>query len=381
MAIQNVYLDASDKAKQIVKDNIVIDTLNCVGLFEHINWVDSPKASEVIYGYFDRAREAGITAMGVCMSPDPMSDREVIYRIANLTEAISRHPDKYLLARNTRDIREAHASGRLAIYTNFQGTTLYDQNPKLVGIFRQLGLGFSLMAYNNRYRVGDGVYEPENAGLTAWGRTLVQEMIRYGMPIDVSHGGVKLTADTIAFTKEVKPGWPIIYSHTGLKRYVDHIRAATDENAKALADAGGVMNVCLCNVVVTENPTKEIIPQEHAGAIACAIDYLGEDHVGIATDDFHDQQPFMDWAADKLDKYPDGGKTIQDVVDGVNMFAELAKCLPAIVDVLLDRGYSEEIIVKAIGGNTLRMFENSWDVGITNVSAHRDSREPVDPTF
>ena len=155
MAIQNVYLDASDRAKQIVKENIVIDALNCVGLFEGINWVDnSANPAEVIYDYFDRAREAGITSMGVCMSPDPMSDREVIYRIANLNEAVNAHPDKYLLARNTRDIREAHESGRLAIYTNFQGTTLYDQNPKLVGIFRQLGLGFSLMAYNNRYRVG-----------------------------------------------------------------------------------------------------------------------------------------------------------------------------------------------------------------------------------
>ena len=355
--------------------------LNCVGLFEGINWVDNPKASEVIYGYFDRAREAGITAMGVCMSPDPMSDREVIYRIANLNEAVNTHPEKYLLARNSRDIREAHESGRLAIYSNFQGTTLYDQNPKLVGIFRQLGLGFSLMAYNNRYRVGDGAYEPENAGLTAWGRTLIREMIRYGMPIDVSHCGIKLSADSIAFTQELAPGWPVIYSHTGLKRYVDHTRAATDENALALKAAGGVMCVNLCNPVVSENPTSEIFPEEHAGAIAAAIDFLGDDHVGIATDDFHDLTPFVEWAKDKMDKYDDGGRSMRDVAEGKNMFAELAKCLPAIVDVLLAKGYSEETIAKVIGGNMMRMFEKSWDVGITNIAWHQDTEAPRDPTF
>ena len=151
MAIQNVYLEASEKAKKIVKDHIVIDTLNCVGVFADLNWVDNPTQAEVIYGYFDRAREAGITAMGVCMQVDPADDRQVFDHIANITEVINRYPDKYLLVRNSKDIREAHASERLGIYLTFQGSTLYDRNPKLVGVFRQLGLGFSLLAYNNRY--------------------------------------------------------------------------------------------------------------------------------------------------------------------------------------------------------------------------------------
>ena len=381
MAIQNVYLDASDRAKQIVKDNIVIDQMNCIGLFSDLWWVDNPAQAEVCYGYFDRAREAGITAMGVCLYPDPMSDREAIYRSSNLHEAIRRHPDKYLPVRNTADIHEAHASGRLGIYQVFQGSTIYDQHPRMVSVFRQLGMGFSLLAYNNRYRVGDGAYEPENAGLTAWGRAIIQEQIRAGMPIDLSHTGIKTSADAIAFVQEVKPGWPIIYSHTGLKRWVDHTRAATDENAAAMRDAGGVMGVNLCNPVVSENPTTEIIPKDHAGAIDCAIQFMGEDHVGIATDDFDDNDPFIAWAADKIDKYPDGGRSITDVIEGKNMFAELAKCLPAIVDVLLEMDHSEAVIAKVIGGNTLRMFEKSWDVGLTNISAHRDSYEPLDETF
>jgi membrane dipeptidase len=378
MAIQNVYLNASDRAKEIVKDHIVIDTLNCVALMQGEEWLDNAAVAEMVYGYFDRAREAGVTAMGVCfdrareagvtamgvcMYPDPCSDREVLYRIATMTDAINRYPDKYLLVRNSRDIQAAHDSGRLGIYFTFQGCTIYDQNPRLVGIFRQLGLGFSLLAYNNRYRTCDGAYEADNAGLTAWGRGIIDQQISFGMPIDITHVGIRASGEAIEYSQSVKPGWPVIYSHTGLKRWVDHTRAATDENARALAAAGGVMNINLCNPVVTENPTKEIVAADHAGAIDCAVQFLGIDHVGIATDDFEDNGPFMAWAADKQDKYPDGGRSIKDVVDGKNMFAELAKCLPAIVDVLLEKGYTEQDCAKIIGGNMMRVFEQSWDVG------------------
>ena len=57
MAIQNVYLDASDRAKQIMKDNIVIDVLNCVGMVRPLGWVHDDASRELMLGYWDRARE------------------------------------------------------------------------------------------------------------------------------------------------------------------------------------------------------------------------------------------------------------------------------------------------------------------------------------
>ena len=45
MAIQNEYLPAAGRAKQIVKDNIDIHALNCVGLFQGINWLDNPSGA------------------------------------------------------------------------------------------------------------------------------------------------------------------------------------------------------------------------------------------------------------------------------------------------------------------------------------------------
>ena len=300
--------------------------------------------------------------MAMTVQIDPARSEAAIAKIGTHLDAINRYPDKYLLVRNAKDIETAHATGKLGLYFTYQGSCLYDENPELVAVFRQLGVGYSLMAYNNRYRVGDGCYVPDNGGLTPWGKEIIDAQVRYGMPIDVTHTGIRCTSDVIAYVKEKHPGWPVIYSHTGLKSWVDHERAATDENALAMAETGGVMHVNLCNPVVTTDPQPEIKPEDHAGAIDCAVQLLGVDHVGITTDDFEDNQPFIDMVLQWPDKYDE--RSLNDVKRGVNLFAELSKCLPAIIDVLLDKGYSEEDVAKIIGGNTMRVLKRTWDSGV-----------------
>ena len=63
-----------------------------------------------------------------------------------------------------------------------------------------------------------------------------------------------------------------------------------------------------------------------------------------------------------------------DVAVGKNLFAELSKCLPAILDCLLEKGYTDVDCAKVIGGNMMRVWEHTWDVGITDVG------EPISPS-
>ena len=373
MAIEQPDLGGSDRAKNIMKASIVVDALNCVGLFRPPNWLDVALHRELVIDYWERAREAGVSAMGITCGADPDHFHASAKRMAYMSEAVHLYPDRFMLVRNSQDIREAHETGKLGIYFTNQGCVCFDENLQSVGMMKDMGMGYALIAYNNRYRTGDGAYEPDNAGLTAWGRQVIKAQIHYGMPVDVTHTGIRCTAEAIEYTQQVKAGWPVIYSHTGLKRHVDHTRAATDENALAMAATGGVINVNLCNPVVTDNPTTEVNPQDHADAIDCAIQLLGIDHVGIATDDFEEQAPFMAWAEGKHDKYPDGGRSITDVIEGKNLFAELSKCLPAIIDCLLEKGYSDQDVGKVTGGNMLRVIEQTWDIGIT------DTGGPITP--
>jgi microsomal dipeptidase-like Zn-dependent dipeptidase len=45
--------------------------------------------------------------------------------------------------------------------------------------------------------------------------------------------------------------------------------------------------------------------------------------------------------------------------EGKNMFAELARGLPAIVEVFLEKGYSEEDCSKIMGGNFFRLLNKT----------------------
>ncbi len=42
------------------------------------------------------------------------------------------------------------------------------------------------------------------------------------------------------------------------------------------------------------------------------------------------------------------------------MDGELSQTLPAVVDEMLSRDYSEEDVIKIIGGNWMRIFEQVW---------------------
>ena len=72
------------------------------------------------------------------------------------------------------------------------------------------------------------------------------------MMVDVSHIAEKSFWDIIAITKA-----PIIASHSGCKAITDSDRNLTDEQLKALAKNGGVVQtVALASYLKTEDPRR-----------------------------------------------------------------------------------------------------------------------------
>ncbi|MGI9234846.1 MAG: membrane dipeptidase, partial [Woeseiaceae bacterium] len=178
-----------------MKDSIVVDALNCISLFRPPNWLDIESHRDLVFDYWERARQAGVTAMGITRGVDPDRASTTIDRMAYMSAAVNSQPDRFMLVRNSKDIREAHATGKLGIFYTNQGCCCFDENLQLVGAMKDMGMGYALIAYNNRYRTGDGAYEADNAGLTAWGRHIIKAQIHYGMPVDVTHTGIRCTAE------------------------------------------------------------------------------------------------------------------------------------------------------------------------------------------
>ena len=64
-----------------------------------------------------------------------------------------------------------------------------EEELRYIRVFFQLGVRMMHLTYNRRNVIGDGCAEPGNAGLSDFGRAVVQEMNRVGVIVDVAHSG------------------------------------------------------------------------------------------------------------------------------------------------------------------------------------------------
>ena len=189
-----------------------------------IQWTE-PNAPE-LHDEMDRLIAAGFKAIAACPSADAVSSsvKGALDCLQVWTMRINERPDKYRIVRTAADIDKSMAEKELGIYFTNQGTALFEGDVEKVGVFRHLGYGYCLLAYNMRNPVGDGCFEPDSGRLTICGKSLVDVYNRYGMIVDVSHTGERTTMDAIERSSD-----PVISSHSGTKAVRDYPRGHSDE--------------------------------------------------------------------------------------------------------------------------------------------------------
>ena len=345
---------SSDRAKKMVHDSLVIDTLFSGTWPEQ--W-STPEAPE-FHDYMDRVIAGGVKVMALCPSADALntSSAASLKALQFYLGKINEFPDKYKIVRTTKDIDDAIAEGKLGLYFTHQGTGHFEGDPDNVAIWRQLGYGYCLLAYNQRNPVGDGCFVEENGPLTDYGKTLIDAYNRYGMLVDVSHTGERTSLDAIERSSQ-----PVISSHSVAMAIAKYPRSLEDSVIKAIAQSGGVCSInCVGAFVDMSNP--EIVTTE---MLFRHIDYMvslvGIDHVGYGSDFI----PDVTFTSDGMQTpfgaaiFPDGGYTAKTGAMGFPTPASY-QILAALVDKLLDEGYSEEDCVKFIGGNIYRVMSEVW---------------------
>ena len=144
---------------------------------------------------------------------------------------------------------------------------------------------------------------------------VVREMNRLGMIVDVAHASSDMTKKVADVTTK-----PLILSHTRLRREPrEYTRAILADHARAVAETGGVIGVWPAG----EGPLVEWIYRFRR-----LSDVVGVEHVGVGTD-------MGGLRRTRFDNY---------------------KELPALVEGLLDGGYSKAEVAQILGGNFMRVF-------------------------
>ena len=345
---------ASDKAKKIVQDSLTIDTLFSGTWPEQ--W-STPEAPE-FHDEMDRCIAAGFKILGVCPSADALNTSAAasMKALQFYLKKINERPDKYKIIRTTKDIDDAIAEKKLGIYFTHQGTGLFEGDPDNVALWRQLGYGYCLLAYNQRNPVGDGCFEKENGPLTAYGKTLIDAYNRYGMLVDVSHTGERTALDAIERSSQ-----PVISSHSVAMAIAKYQRSLEDSVIKAIAKSGGVCSINMVGAFVdTSNPdivTTDMLFKH----IDYMVNLVGIDHVGFGSDFI----PDITYTADGMKTpagqaiFPDGGYTTKTAHKGFPTPAPY-QIIASLVDKMLSKGYTDEDCQKFIGGNNYRVMKQVW---------------------
>ena len=357
---------ASQEAAKFVKDTVVIGMLASP---YGTGWTEYGQ----LHTYFDRARDNGITGHEMTLAAADMSFETFLEQHYHFRAAMAEQPDKYLIVNETRDIEAAHLQGKTAVIWNSQTATILNGDLKKMALLKDMGVKSMIFAYNDVFRTGSGqlsAYNGLDIGLTPWGKAVIDEMVRFGIMLDLSHTGSKTARDAMDYMDTTYPGIPYVFTHSvpaGLYKDAPNAtprgcyRAIADDEALRAAKSGGYVAPTFTEWMMDGIWPEDISPAQAADMIDYYVKLVGVDHVGIATDDMFSTELVVAFATANASMYDDGGYMIDAFNKGATGNGELAKILAAITDDLWTRGYTDEDLAKIYGGNKMRVYAQVWE--------------------
>lgn len=221
---------------------------------------------------------------------------------------------------------------RLGAVLSVEGAEALGTNPAILRVLWRLGVRLLSLTWNQRNALADGAGEdPGGGGLSRAGRTMIAEMNRLHMVVDVSHLAAQGFWDVLGASQE-----PPIASHSNCRALAPHPRNLSDAQMRALARAGGVQGITFVPAFLGARADRGRV----ADHILHHLAVVGDDHhLGIGSD--------------------------FDGVPAPVMGLEDASHWPQLLDDLADRGLADATIHRVAGGNFLMLLRDRWRHGGT----------------
>jgi membrane dipeptidase len=298
---------------------------------------------------------------------------ELVHAIHKMAEDYSQLVE---LAMSPEDAYRLEKEGKVAAFIGLENGYPLGNDLSLVEEYYNKGIRYITLCHSSDNDICDSSTDkrnPEDKGLSDFGRKVIAECNRLGIMVDISHASDKSFFDVLEVTKT-----PVIASHSSVRSLCDHPRNLSDEMLKALASNNGVVQICFVSSFVKKakpNPEKEKV----LAKLREKYDSWSE------VKDESDREKMRDEYGAIYGKYPSEQATIQELVDHIDYVVNLIGVdhvgigtdfdgggsiegcddvseLPNITEELLRRGYSEEDIQKIWGKNIMRVFRKVVEV-------------------
>ncbi len=310
--------------------------------------------------------------------------RETLLQIDAVRRMIAAYPNDLELAGSADDVVRIHRQGKIASMIGVEGGRQIGGSLAALRQYYNLGARYMTLTHNQTTEWADSATdEPKYGGLNDFGRTVVREMNRIGMLVDLSHVSPDTMKDAIEASRA-----PVIFSHSSARAIGGHPRNVPDDVLRLLPANGGVVMVNFVPSFLSDaawnrgadrsaeearlkslhreskaaveaglktwdaaHPPPAVTVADVANHIEHVARIAGHDHVGIGGD------------FDGIDATP---RDMTGVEDYPNLFAELIR-----------RGWSDADLARLAGGNILRVMRRAEAVA-ASMKNEPAAMSPVD---
>ena len=240
------YFLGAQSTAALHDDAIVVD--GHVHITNRVYWEGIDPWEVQTTGLWDyaRAKQGGLdVVIAQVYIEDPYNTynyavKQAVRLVETFYRVLEANPERMELAFSGADVRRIVEGGKTAVILALEGGFDMEGDLDVLRLFHRLGVRLVQFTNHNTTNafVDAGLDDQAWGGITDHGHTVVREMNRLGIMIDISHA-----SDAAQLAIIEASAAPVVASHHGLRPFSDSPRTLSDTVLTAMAAKGGLVGI------------------------------------------------------------------------------------------------------------------------------------------
>ena len=367
-------------ADEIAQDSLILDSHIDVPYrlwSQHLEGLEIDDISGPTNGDFDfiRARKGGLNVPFFSIYlPASTEEDGTSHKMANdlidmVEDIVTLYPEKFLLIKSVDDLSSLTNKNIVGIALGMENGAPIQGDLSRVEYYYDRGIRYITLTHSKTNHISDSSYD-ENIqwhGLSEFGKTLIEEMNRVGLMIDISHVNDEAFYQAIELSQV-----PVIASHSSLRHFTPGFERNVDDVMRnKLAEKGGVLQINFGSSFISQRPRDymDLMNNFLELKFGQSRDGVSEEVINEARKEFFSKNKYpyatLDEVLDHFDRvinlvgvdHVGIGSDYDGVGDTLPIGLKDVSSYPSLIEGFLERGYSREDIDKILGGNLIRVWK------------------------
>ena len=367
-------------AEQIAQDSLILDSHIDVPYRlwrQHLEGLEIDDISGSTDGDFDfiRARKGGLNVpffsiyLPASTQEDGTSHQMANELIDMVEDIVTLYSNKFILINSVADLDSITKKNIVGIALGMENGAPIQGDLSRVQYYFDRGIRYITLTHSKTNHISDSSYD-ENIqwhGLSEFGKNLIEEMNKVGIMVDISHVNDEAFYQAIEISQV-----PVIASHSSLRYFTPGFeRNVDDAMLSKLAEKGGVIQINFGSSFISKRPRDYLVKMNSflESRLGQNLEEVSEQDIRETRSEFIANNPYpyasLDEVLDHFDRvlqlvgidHIGIGSDYDGVGDTLPIGLKDVSTYPALIQGLLERGYSRKDIQKILGGNLIRVWK------------------------